>query len=297
MSDEMRAELKLKSMKKLRNNQQQLMALTQQICAQLQRPGERDVTAPSVLTSNQMGEIQMLIQLCRRAYQTALVPDEVCMNGCSPSPANTAVIFATVIRRTFIFLQSVPQLQQLNLARRMALLKQRGMESLIVLSSLTFDPVARGWNSQNRGLICEPKPIHVCENDFDRLHGEAVKRKHFDTISSLLSLNADEPIITLLALITFFTLDDHEEAVSCEAAEIIAMQEHFIDLLKRYVHWKLGSVGSEKVFARFILKLSDVREVNNLHRVIHFFHFKPHESRMFTAPAAFQKQRSDLVCF
>lgn len=269
----MRAELKLKSMKKLRNNQQQLMALTQQICQQLQRPGEADVMSLGVLTSQQMGEVQMLVHLCRRAYEVAVIPDAVCCSSgeCAVSPARTAVIFATVIRRTFVFLQSVPQLQQLNVSRRMALLKQRGMESLIVLSALTFDPLERGWNVRNRGLVCEPKPIHVCETDFDQLHGESVKRKHFDTITALLALHADEPIITMLALIAFFTLDDQEENVSCEAAEIVAMQEHFIDLLKRYVHWKLGPGGSEKIFARYILKLSDVREVNNLHRVIQCF--------------------------
>ena len=93
-------------------------------------------------------------------------------------------------------------------------------------------------------------------------------RKHFDTISSLLlSLNADEQIVVLLSLVAFFTIDDHQNGNSEEAAQILAIQEHFIDLLKRYVHWKMGPEISENAFTRYILKLSDVREVHNLHKV------------------------------
>ena len=274
MSDEMRAELKMKSMKKLRNNQEQLMILTQQICRQM-GPSNRSVTASNLtLTPTQSTEIQLIVQLNRRAYQENAIPKQVQREVCQPSPANTAVIFATVIKRVFYFLQSVPQLKRLDQASQTSLLKQRGMESLIILSALTFDPARRKWSTREftKSLIKEPNPTHVCEKDFEQLHGVAVARKHFDTLCSLLSLNADEPIITLLALIAFFSLDDHQQG-SSEAGQILAIQEHFIELLKRYVHWKMGPEISEKAFARFILKLSDVREVDNLHKVREFSSF------------------------
>lgn len=270
MSDEMRAELKMKSMKKLRNNQEQLMLLTQKICRQLAPIDENVLNGRGVgLTAPQSREIQAVVQYCRRAYQANPIPAEVQTEECGKPASSTAVIFATVIRRTFCFLQSMPQLKQLSLESQTSLMKNRAMESLIVLSALTFDPVNRRWTTvaKDHSLLKEPKPIHVCEKDFERLHGVSVTRRHFDTITSLLSLNADEQIITLLALVSFFTLDSNQEGDPNEAAQILAIQEHFIELLKRYVHWKMGPELSEKAFARFILKLSDVREVNNLHRV------------------------------
>lgn len=272
MSDEMRAELKMKSMKKLRNNQEQLMILTQQICRQLGPADRPAITTSFILTPTQSTEIQLIVQLCRRSYEVNAIPAEVQREVCQPSAASTAIIFATVIKRVFHFLQSIPQLKALDQETQTNLLKQRGMESLIVLSALTFDPVRRKWSTREftKSLVKEPNPMHVCEKDFERLHGGTVTRKHFDMLCSFLSLNADEPIVTLLALVAFFSLDDHQQG-SREAAQILAIQEHFIELLKRYVHWKMGPEISEKAFARFILKLSDVREVDNLHKVLTSF--------------------------
>lgn len=274
MSDEMRAELKMKSMKKLRNNQEQLMILTQKICRQL-APADRSVdrTSGLILSPDHAKEIHLLVHLCRRAYQVTEFPKHCQSSDCqSALPGQTAVIFASVIRRVFFFLRSVPQLQQLDESSQMSLLKERGMESLIIMSALTFDPIGRKWASKEgtsyNTLISESYPIHVCEKDFERLHGPAVMRKHFDTITSLLlSLNVDEQIVVLLALVAFFAIDDNQQGNSAEAAHILVIQEHFIELLKRYVHWKMGPEISEKVFARYILKLSDVREVHNLHKV------------------------------
>lgn len=266
MSDEMRAELKMKSMKKLRCNQEQLMMLTEKICRQFGPAESSLVSSALILTPGQSREIDLVTSLCRQAYQTHVIPDNIQYESCNSSAATTALIFGTVIRRVFGFLQSIPQLQQLDLCSQTNLLKERGMDSLIVLSALTFDPIGRRWSPECRALVTEPRPLHVCEMDFERLHGVAVTRKHFDTISSLLSLNVDEEIITLLSLVTFFTVDDHQNN-SSKAAQILAIQEHFIELLKRYVHWKMGPNISEKAFARYILKLSDIREVHNLHKV------------------------------
>lgn len=272
MSDEMRAELKMKSMKKLRTNQEQLMLLTAKICRQMAPADGSVVSSGLPLTPGQSREIDMVVQLCRHSYHTYLIPDESVNEECGPPAGMTALVFGTVIRRVFAFLQSIPQLQQLDIASQTSLLKHHGMESLIVLSALSFDPIGRKFTTKDRTLVKEPRPVHVCEKDFERLHGATVTRKHFDTICSLLSLNADEQIITLLSLVTFFTVDDHYLLGSSrEGAQVLAIQEHFIELLKRYVHWKMGSDTSEKAFARYILKLSDVREVNNLHQVIHLF--------------------------
>ena len=144
------------------------------------------------------------------------------------------------------------------------------MEALIVLSTLTFNPVKRMWEGNKSVLLAhEPCLVHVCAVDFEKLHGPHVTRKHLDTITALLNLNADEQIITILSLVAFFTLDDHQAdgRTAGSASTILSIQEHFIDLLKCYVRWKFDGDISEKIFARFILKLSDVREVNNLHKV------------------------------
>lgn len=140
------------------------------------------------------------------------------------------------------------------------------MEALIVLSTLTYNPEKRMWIKNSSTLVEEPRTVHVCAADFERLHGPAVTRKHLDTITSLLNMNADERIITLLALIAFFTLDDQQQQ-SEWADQILVVQEHFIDLLKCYIRCKFVGDVSETIFTRFILKLSDVREVNNLHKV------------------------------
>lgn len=269
MSEEMRAELKLKSLKKqLRNNnpsgqqqQQQLMLLSPN---QLRFLGKM----PSgILSSNQLREIQTLAHLCRLAYEANVVPAELQSDACHSSASAIAVIFATVIRRTFHFLESVPQLSELVSSTKMSLLKERGIEALIILSALTFNPISRTWKKDITTLAPEPVSVHVCSNDFELLHGPLVTRKHLDTISSLLALNADEQIIALLSLVAFFTLDGNQFVDSVSVDRIQFIQEHFIDLLKRYIQWKFGMELSEKVFARFILKLSDVREVNNLHKV------------------------------
>jgi hypothetical protein len=276
MSEEMRAELKLKSLKKqLRNNnssgqqqQQQLMLLSPN---QLRFLGKM----PSgILSSNQLREIQALAHLCRLAYEANVVPVELQIDACHSSASAIAVIFATVIRRTFHFLESVPQLGELDPSTKMSLLKERGIEALIILSALTFNPISRTWKKDVTTLVPEPVSVHVCSNDFELLHGPLVTRKHLDTVSSLLALNADEQIIALLSLVAFFTLDDNQFVDSVSVDRIQSIQEHFIDLLKRYIQWKFGMELSEKVFARLILKLSDVREVNNLHKVFNIFILK-----------------------
>lgn len=263
MSEEMRLELKNKSLKKLKTNPQEQTNTIRLLPFQVFRPIQVD----TVISFEQIREIYGLAQNCRVAYQTHTIPKEVQSDRCANSSAETAVVFSVAIQRSFSFLESVPQTKELDPAIRTILLKEHGMEALIVLSSLTFNPERQMWLKHYTTLLEEPVPLHVCMSDFERLHGPQVTRKHFDIVTSLLNLNADEHIITLLSLVAFFTLDQHTQSMLSNGERIVSIQEHFIDLLKRYVSWKFAGDLSEKIFARYILKLSDVREVNNLYKV------------------------------
>ena len=249
MSEEMRAELKLKSLKKqLRSSnaaggqQQQLMLLSHN---QLRFLGKMP---DDILSVNQMREIQSLVHLCRLSYQTHLIPAELQSDTCHSSASAIAVIFATVIRRVFHFLESVPQLSELVSNTKTSLLKERGIEALIILSALTFNPVIRTLRKDETTLAMEPVPVHVCSNDFELLHGPMVTKKHLDTVASILSLNPDEQTIVLLSLVAFFTLDDNQFVDLNSATRIQAIQEHFIDLFKRNIQCKFGMELGEKVY-------------------------------------------------
>ena len=268
MSDEMRQELRNKSMNKLKNNgnnqqQQQQSNTIPLLPFQVFRPIQVD----AVITFEQIREIYGLFQHCRTAYQTFVLPKEVQSHTCSSSSAETAVMFSVVIQRSFSFLETVPQFKELDPNIRTILLKEHGMEAVIVLSSLTFNPERQMWLKHSTTLAEEPVPLHACILDFERLHGPDVSRKHFDIVTALLGLNADEHIITLLSLVAFFTLDHQTQGIPMNGQRILSIQEHFIDLLKRYISWKFADDISEKIFARFILKLSDVREINNMYKV------------------------------
>lgn len=176
MSEEMRIELKSKSMKKVGINQQLKILKSGIFSSDDALPDEPAISA------TELREIDWLVQLCRNAYNSNLVPVEVQSDKCPASSALTAVIFASAIRRVFCFLQSVPHLEHLHPIVRMSLLKQRGMEAVVVLSSLTFNVASRMWTRYGTTLVMEPRPVHVCAADFERLHGSHVTRKHLDTV-------------------------------------------------------------------------------------------------------------------
>lgn len=81
-----------------------------------------------IISPDQVAEIDTLVQLCRVAYRAHAFPEELQSEICPSSTAQTAAIFSTVIRRVFSFLESVPQLRQLDMKCRMNLLKEHGMK-------------------------------------------------------------------------------------------------------------------------------------------------------------------------
>ena len=261
MSEEMRAELKRKSLMKMAKCQSNPPA--EQLMTILPRHFRPEQDRTVYLSDAALHEIKSLVSFCSQAYIEHAISDDLSRTRCHHSSANVAIIFGTCIRRTMAFIQYIPQVRALHLSTQAALMKTRIMEVLVVLSSLTFDPTARAWISTGNSLMKEPKTMHVCAEDFVGLHGEGVMHKHFDVLCSLLSMRADREIIVLLSLISYFS-QEHETVA--ESSSISTNQEHFIHLLKMYLRWKFGSSDCESVFARFILKLSDAREANELHQ-------------------------------
>ena len=152
---------------------------------------------------------------------------------------------------------------------QMSLMKARLMETLIVLSCMTFDPVKMCWSHETGKLLNDPAPVHACSHDFVGLHGETVMNKHFQVICSLLAMGADKEIVVLLSLVTFFGQDgehDDDAPSGSSSHDAEAHQEHFIHLLKMYIRFKFGPKECAKMFDCFMYQLSDVRQAHQLHR-------------------------------
>lgn len=119
MSEEMRMELRLKSIKKQKIRQQTSNDISNRTIFQ-SFPNNK------IITSGQIAEIQSLVKLCRISYITHMIPENIQSAKCPSSSAATAIIFSTAIRRVFSFLENVPQLRQLDPMSRMVLFKERG---------------------------------------------------------------------------------------------------------------------------------------------------------------------------
>ena len=98
--------------------------------------------------------------------------------------------------------------------------------------------------------------------DVQRLLSPQLAEIHLTFISSMHKLCVDEATIMLLSLITLFTAESPD---LIERSAVAAVQEDYILLLQRYCSWKYGPDDKGKTFANLLAKMSDLRELSDLH--------------------------------
>ena len=261
MSEEMRAELKRKSLMKMANNQRKQMENHEPFLGILPRYFRPEQDRTVYLNDSQLNEIESMVSLFSLAYKAQGLPEDTTGSSCRPSSARVALLFGAALKRIVLFIQSVPLMRTLSAATQLSLLRGRLMEVTIVSGCMTFDPAAKAFTHSGNTLLNSSNKVHVCARDFISLHNsEKLLNKHFELLCTLLSMGPDKEIIILLCLVVLFTQDRLEDC------NIVKIQDHFIHLLKMYLRWKFGPFDCESFYDRFILKLSDVRQTSEMHQ-------------------------------
>ena len=175
-------------------------------------------------------------------------------------------MFGTLILRFAFYARLMCDFSVLPYSDQAILLKNGALEMCHLRGALVFDPTSDRWPNVNMSLYANAPVLKV--SNMNHMTSSKLFQKHMEFIAALQKLDVDEPTIMLLILIVLFT---PEQAGLERADAIAAIQDRYSSILQRYVNWRYGPSQGPIAFAKVINKLSDLRELSDLHNQHHLF--------------------------
>lgn len=194
-----------------------------------------------------------------KAYRQVPFGTEVTQNSTPRSGLQVISMFTTGIRRWAAFARSLSEFSSLCRQDQANILQAAVMQLSILRAVASFRMSEKEWRINTP--VNEFTPSLSLE-DVQRLLSPQLAEMHLTFISSMHKFKVDEPTIMLLSLITMFT-PDRADLVARES--IAKTQEQYILLLERYCNWKYGPADKGRTFANLLAKMSDLRELSDLH--------------------------------
>ncbi|XP_071521137.1 uncharacterized protein [Panulirus ornatus] len=212
------------------------------------------------MTAEERDEIERAVLRYRRAYND--VPYRHDLKNCSVDRPSIQIInmFTTIVRRFAYFARLFPEFCDLPSQDQGNLLRGGILEMSLIRGVQSFDTEHSRWPDTNHQLYRDAPTL--CVEDMKKLVSCELYEMHMKFIHSLKELNVDEPVMMLLLLIVLFTSDRPDLAA---AATVQQRQDHYLHLLRKYLGWRYGPHNAPILYPRLLIKLTDLRELNDQH--------------------------------
>lgn len=211
-------------------------------------------------------EIRLIVSLLAFKHKqglTALSADMTKMHQLQKK-IQTAVIYQTLIDCHYSFLHSIWPVSSFPENERRSLTNYHFLEAFNIVNSLIFDPYRNCWDLNSNSAIFKLRlNVRVSSVDHNDLFGVIITEKRLKFMHSLRKTNADEIMLILLSLVSFFSITrDDCNAVFWGAFE--SLRNHYNDLLLLYLNKKCGPLNFERVRAELESQLCKVRKLSRL---------------------------------
>ncbi|XP_037803627.1 ecdysone-induced protein 75B-like [Penaeus monodon] len=141
-----------------------------------------------------------------------------------------------------------------------SLLRGGILEMSLIRGVQSFDTDNNRWPNTKEQIYKDAPTLRV--EDMKKLVSCELYDMHMKFIFSMKDLNVDEPVMMLLLLIVLFTSD---RPGLQETARIQARQDHYLQLIRKYMNWRYGPHNATIMYPRLLIKLTDLRELNDQH--------------------------------
>ena len=175
------------------------------------------------------------------------------------------------VKRVITFAKLIPDFRRRDIVDQMNLLKGSTMEITICSSSTLYD---EGENrfvnviSKDRQLAESSVPAASSNIQLDIMRliwSPEVFEKTLAFLRSMSELRIDEATLILFLPCILFAPDRREIT---DRRLVCALQSKYSFLLKKYMHWKYGKSAADKLYAKLMLKLIELRSLREMHRYV-----------------------------
>ncbi|XP_037074723.1 vitamin D3 receptor-like [Pollicipes pollicipes] len=217
------------------------------------------------LSDADMQEIDELFSSFYRMYQSNPLPT-VKGSDSDPTPCSIMVnVFIGSISRLVGFVAELGRFRQLNATDQKILLKNGVLAMVILRGAMMFD------SKQNSFMLkSSPKADHAPTVEIGHMQSllsPELYEHHFKFHRMIRSLGLDETTLMLLQMVVLYSSDRMELT---DPAAVAAIEEHYTDLVRRYMRWQYGEENTRLLFPKMLHRLTDLRtltEAHNMHTV------------------------------
>ena len=169
-------------------------------------------------------------------------------------------MFGTLIRRFAFYARLMADFSSLPFQDQSCLLKGGVLEMCVLRGALVYDPLKNRWPNANMSMYKDAPVLKL--GNIGHMTSSRIFHMHMEFINCIQQMGVDEPTIMLLVLIVLFT---PERAGLIRANWIEKYQAYYTSLLERYMSWRFGMPRSKFMFSKLLTKLSDLRELSEIH--------------------------------
>ncbi|XP_042860472.1 inactive histone-lysine N-methyltransferase 2E-like isoform X2 [Penaeus japonicus] len=224
-------------------------------------PYEPDMaTMLNYMTEQERDEVEQAVRNYQLAYHD--VPYKNDLKQCNVGRPSVQIInmFTTVVRRFAYFARLFPDFCELPSQDQGSLLRGGILEMSLIRGVQSFDTDNNRWPNTREQIYKDAPTLRV--EDMKKLVSCELYDMHMKFIFSMKDLNVDEPVMMLLLLIVLFTSD---RPGLQEATRVQGRQDHYLQLIRKYMNWRYGPHNATIMYPRLLIKLTDLRELNDQH--------------------------------
>ncbi|XP_069974888.1 uncharacterized protein [Penaeus vannamei] len=224
-------------------------------------PYEPDMaTMLNYMTEQERDEVEQAVRNYQLAYHDVPYKNDLKQFNVGRPSVQIINMFTTVVRRFAYFARLFPDFCELPSQDQGSLLRGGILEMSLIRGVQSFDTDNNRWPNTKEQIYKDAPTLRV--EDMKKLVSCELYDMHMKFIFSMKDLNVDEPVMMMLLLIVLFTSD---RPGLQETARIQARQDHYLQLIRKYMNWRYGPHNATIMYPRLLIKLTDLRELNDQH--------------------------------
>ncbi|GAB6025821.1 hypothetical protein CHUAL_011797 [Chamberlinius hualienensis] len=212
------------------------------------------------LTEDETETIGDIVQRYAYSFQQVPYSPELSSSNDNRSIVEIVSMISTTIRRMTHFAGHLELFAQLSQSDQASLLRGGMVELCLIRAVYAYDDVNNCWPNINIPLYRDCPILKA--SDLQRIVSPELHEMHTRFNDSMREMNLDENAIMLFLMVALFTPD--RPGLEAEA-QISAIQERYLGILKKYITWKYSPEVSSKLYPKILLKLPDLRQLNDSH--------------------------------
>ncbi|XP_063843661.1 vitamin D3 receptor B-like [Scylla paramamosain] len=241
-------------------------------------------TMLSYMSAAEWEELEQAVRNYRQAYTA--VPHSQSVEGWEGKGTSLHIVsmFSTVVRRFAHFARLFPEFSELPSEDQSRLLRYGILEMSLIRGIQSLHTNNDRWPPIPHPPpppplpppMPPPPPPHSTATTTSRAAPQDTKQvvscelyeMHMKFVQSMRELGVDEPVLLLLLLVVLFS-SDRPGLQTAAAVAVQTRQDHYLLLLRKYLNWRHGPNNAPILYPRLLLKLTDLRELNDQHTEYH----------------------------